>query len=165
MRVHHPITLLSTSITLCIASDFYHSFIHIAILFFKLTLLLRNAFNRSAIFLLIALPINLPKGLQSLQIGQKHVLSHLSIELDQSEELNFQLIENFDIDSSYTRIEGVLIVKIIEVLRRDHIGCKHDPMHIFFMEDEERIVLLDPIDQHQRIDEYAYRGIHVLEHS
>lgn len=165
MRFHRLIAFLPIPITLNTISDPHSPVIHITILFLELTLLLHHTLHPSAIFLLIALPIDLAKGLQSLQVGQKHVLSYLSIELDQGQELEFQLIENLDIDSSHAGIEGIFIVKIIEVLSSDYICSQHDPMHIFFMKDEEGIVLLDPVDQHQRIDEYTDRRIHVFEHS
>lgn len=122
MRFHHLIALLPTAIALPTSSCLCTSVIHIAILFLELTLLLQNTLQPSAILLLIALPVHLSKGLQSFQIRQKHVLSYLCIELNQSEELEFQLIEDFDVDSSYVGIEGVFIVKIIKVLSRDYIG-------------------------------------------
>lgn len=89
----------------------------------------------------------------------------MAIEVDQLEKLQFELIEDLQLNSSNGCVEGIFIVHIIEVLDSDEVADQEESVDVFFVNYKLWIVLLGPVEQEKRVDEDAPGAVHVFEHT
>ncbi len=109
--------------------------------------------------------VELCKELETLKVAFEGEIVDMAVEVEQLQELDFHLVEEFSGDSSQLGIVRVLEIKIIEVFCAHKHPRNHKAMNVTTSHVEVIMVFLNSVDENQGVYKYHRRAAHILEDS
>jgi hypothetical protein len=94
------------------------------------------------------LEVELCKELQSLEVALERGFINVAVEIEQSQKLQFHLVEQLCCYPTQFRIVRVLEVKIIEVFCPHQYARYHQPVHVTARHVKIFLILLNTINQY-----------------